>query len=81
MISTTNHRIMHNKTHNALSYHRTTEAITSILMDIWFIRSNANWVDIISKALPPHKYLLLLRQMLIQWEVVKDVKEGHGSQE
>ena len=56
------------KKHNALAYHRTREAIAAGIIDFRFVRSEDNFADILTKALSPRNFQILVKPLLMTWK-------------
>ena len=68
IINTTNPSSTLKKKHNALAYHRTREAIAAGIIDFRFVRSEENYADLLTKALSPRNFQILMKQLLMSWK-------------
>ena len=68
VINTSNPSSTLKKKHNALSYHRTREAIAAGVIDFRFVRSEDNFADLLTKALSPVIFQNLIQKLLMTWK-------------
>ncbi len=66
------------KRQNALGDQRVREAVAAGINSFRFIMSSLNWADILTKPLSPGKFYLLLKQMLMKWNIKEELKEKLG---